>query len=76
MTWIGVRVRDDAVLAAYAEVADMADWSDWLPFAAGVAESPRLPGVYRFREPEPHVIRYVGMAGEAGYRSTGPGSGR
>ncbi len=64
MRWVGERVHDDALAEAYAEVAELADWSEWLSFATGLAEAPRLPGVYLFREPASQVIRYAGMAGE------------
>ncbi len=64
MAWVGQLVRDDALVAAYTQVSYLADWSRWLPFETGVAEAPRQPGAYLFREPETQVVRYVGMAGE------------
>ena len=64
MAWVGQLVRDDALVAVYTQVSYLADWSPWLPFETGVAEAPRQPGAYLFREPETQVVRYVGMAGE------------
>lgn len=49
---------------AYLAVSQLADWCPWAPFANGLAEAPRLPGVYLLRDPRDRVIRYVGMAGE------------
>lgn len=64
MSWIGDRIRDDAVREAYARVRETAEWSGWLPFSTAVAAAPRLPGVYLFREPDTQLILYAGMAGE------------
>ena len=62
--WVGECVRDAELRQVYADVAHLADWSPWAPFADGVAQAPRLPGVYLFRESVSQVVRYVGMAGE------------
>jgi hypothetical protein len=62
--WVGECVRDAELRQVYADVAELADWSPWASFAAGVAQAPRLPGVYLFREPGSQVVRYVAMAGE------------
>jgi hypothetical protein len=64
MPWVGELVRDDALVSVYTQVGHLADWSPWLPLATGVAQAPRQPGVYLFREPGTQVVRYVGMAGE------------
>jgi hypothetical protein len=47
-----------------AAVNALADWSPWVPFAGDLADVPRLPGVYMFRQPGTPGVVYVGMAGE------------
>jgi hypothetical protein len=62
--WVGQRVRDPGARDAYEILEALAEWSDWAPFGEALAHAPRDPGVYLFREPSTHVIRYAGMAGE------------
>ena len=64
MTDLETPADTEARLEAYREVDDLADWSSWTSFDEALAQAPRLPGVYLFREPDSHVIRYAGMAGE------------
>ena len=71
VTWLSEWIRDDVLRDGYAEVEHLAEWSEWVPMPT--ASAPRLPGVYLLREPDTHLIRHVGLAGErAGGGRTGP----
>ena len=70
---MGQLVRDQRLLDTYADLEHLADWSDWAPLSASLSCAPREPGVYLFREPDTHVVRFAGMAGErSGTASTDP----
>ena len=62
VTWLSEWIRDDVLRDGYAEVEHLAEWSEWVPMPT--ASAPRLPGVYLLREPDTHLIRHVGLAGE------------
>ena len=62
--WVGEAVRDVGLVQTYRAVEQLAEWSDWQPFDTAPLYAPREPGVYMFREPDTHVIRYAGVAGE------------
>lgn len=64
MAWIGEQVADAGTRQAYGEVEAAAVWCPWRPFLTESTSAPRSPGVYVFRDPGSHIIRYAGMAGE------------
>jgi hypothetical protein len=40
------------------------EWSEWRPFGEAIADAPRVPGVYMFRQVASPSVVYVGSAGE------------
>jgi hypothetical protein len=46
------------------------EWSQWMPFAEGIEQAPKLPGVYMIRRSGTPDVVYIGSAGER----TGGGS--